>query len=432
VAGVVTVDDPAPLVPREASLDMDSLGRLTFLRVLPSRADGSGPSAAEPDWTPLISAVGLRGIALQPAEPARIPPVAADIRRAWTATIDSEPIRLEAAAYAGRIVFAERLGPWQQGHPSAPAEGSGGADQPAQTLLALVWMGTLVAVALLARRNLRMGRGDRRGAWRVAAFVLALGFADNVVGRHWVVDAPWLWTVLSTRQGTALFTAALVWLFYLGLEPFARRHWPQLLIGWTRLLEGRWRDPLVGQGLLAGVLLGTLLPSLATLPELSGRFFGLAGARPSFWASSLAPPAIYLSVIGSMVLMGLKNSLGLVAFMVVVRFALRSESAVFVASSLVAMIAATSGVAPFPLDLIQAAIAGVVTVLFFRRFGLLALVAGLAVNYVVRQTPWTLDPSSWFAWRPALTCALVVGLMAWGFVSVLGRQSAFATVDLDK
>jgi serine/threonine-protein kinase len=431
VAGAVTVDDPAPLVPREASLDLDSLGRLTFLRVLPPASDRDGSSAAEPDWTPLISAAGLRGIALQPAAPARVPPVAADTRRAWTATVDGEPVRLEAAAYDGHIVFAARQGPWHEPRAGSPGTGSWSANQPAQTVLALTWMGTLIAAGLLARRNLRMGRGDRRGAQRVAACVLAIGFVDSIIGRHWVVDAPWLWAVISSRQGTALFNAALVWLLYLGLEPSARRHWPQLLIGWTRLLEGRWRDPLVGQGLLAGVLLGTLLPIVATLPELSGRFFGLAGAQPSFSASSLAPPAIYLSATGSMALLGLRNSLGLVAFMVVVRVALRSNSAVFVATALVATIAAKAGVAPFALDLAQAAITGVATVLFFRRFGLLALVAGLAVNYVVRQTPWTLDYARWFAWRPGLTCVLVAGLMVWGFVSVLGRQSAFAAPDLD-
>jgi serine/threonine-protein kinase len=431
VAGVVTFDDPAPLAPGEASLDLDSRGRLTFLRVLPLAGNRDGASATEPDWTPLIAAAGLRGIALQPAAPARVPPVAADTPRAWTATVDGEPVRLEAAAYNGRIVFAERQGPWHEPSADSRDTTSGFASQPAQTLLALMWMGTLIALALLARRNLRMGRGDRRGALRVAAFVLALGIFDSTVGRHWVVDAQWFWAVVSTRQGTALFNAALVWLFYLGLEPSARRHWPQLLIGWTRLLEGRWRDPLVGQGLLAGVLLGTVLPIVATLPELGGRFFGLAGAQPSFWTSSLAPPAIYLAAIGSMVLNGLKNSLGLVAFMVVARVALRRESAVFVATALVAATAATAAVAPLALDLAQAAISGVVTVLFFRRFGLLALVAGLAVNYVVRQTPWTLDSSRWFAWRPGLTCALVVGLAVWGFVSVLGRQSAFAAPDFD-
>ena len=29
-----------------------------------------------------------------------------------------------------------------------------------------------------------------------------------------------------------------VWLFYVALEPYVRRFWPQLLIGWTRALSG--------------------------------------------------------------------------------------------------------------------------------------------------------------------------------------------------
>ena len=97
----------------------------------------------------------------------------------------------------------------------------------------------------------------------------------------------------------------------------------------------------------------------------------------------------------------------------------------------VAQAGVAAGLPPFALDLTQAAIGGVATVLFFRRFGLLALAVGLAVNYVVQQTPWTLDYSRWFAWRPGLTSAIIVGVMVWGFVSALGRQSAFAGPDLD-
>jgi serine/threonine-protein kinase len=431
VSGTVTSEDPPPLVPGEASVTLDSLGRLTALRVRPTAGGSSSGPLTEPDWSPIISAMDLRGVALQPATPRRVPPAAAEIRRAWTADADGEQVVVEAAAYNGRIVYAERFGPWQESAGSSSGATGGLATRPAQTATALMWMVTLVAVALLARRNLNMGRGDRRGALRVAAFVLAVGVVTSIVGRHWVVDAQWLWTVVSTQLGAALFSAALVWLFYLGLEPSARRHWPRLLVGWTRLLEGRWRDPLVGQGLLAGVLFGTLAPVVATLPELGGQLFWVAGAQPSFWGSSLAPAMTYLSAIGSMALVGLKNALGIVGFMVVARYGLRSDAAVFVVTALVAATAATSGVAPFSLDLAQAAIVGVATVLFFRRFGLLALAIGLAVNYVVRQTPWTLDYARWFAWRPGLTCALVVGLMVWGFVSVLGRQSAFAAVDID-
>jgi hypothetical protein len=422
VSGTVTSEDPPPLVPGEASVTLDSLGRLTALRVRPVAGGSRGP-LPEPDWSPIISAMDLRGVTMQLAAPERVPPAAAEIRRAWTGTVGGEQVVVEAAAYNGRIVYAERFGSWQTA-PDGPSGATGGlATRPAQTALALMWMITLVAVALLARRNLNMGRGDRRGAMRIAAFVLAVGVVTSVIGRHWVVDAQWLWTVVSTQLGAALFNAALVWLFYLGLEPSARRHWPQLLIGWTRLLEGRWRDPLVGKGLLAGVLFGTLAPVVATLPELGGRLFGVAGAQPSFWGSSLAPAMIYLSATGSWALVGLRNALGIVGFMVVARFALRSDTAVSVVAALAAATAATSSVAPFALDLTQAAITGVAAVFVVRRFGLLALAAGLAVNYVVRQTPWTLDYSRWFAWRP--------GLAAWGFVSVLGRQSAFAAPDLD-
>ena len=240
-----------------------------------------------------------------------------------------------------------------------------------------------------------------------------------------------VYLVISTRLGAALFDGVVVWLFYLGLEPFARRSWPHLLIGWTRFLDGRWRDPLVGQAVLAGVLFGTILPAVATLPEASGRLLGLAGAQPSSWAASLGPPAIYLSAVGNMALAGLKNALALVAFMVVARFALRTPGAVLAATALVAATAATSGVAPMALDLAQATICGVATVVLFRRFGLLALTIGLAVNYVVRQTPWTINLSKWFVWRPGLTCALVIGLVVWGFINVLGRQPVVAAPDLD-
>jgi len=36
---------------------------------------------------------------------------------------------------------------------------------------------------------------------RVAAFMLAAGVVNGIAGRHWVVDAQWLWMVVSTQMG---------------------------------------------------------------------------------------------------------------------------------------------------------------------------------------------------------------------------------------
>ena len=48
----------------------------------------------------------------------------------------------------------------------------------------------------------------------------------------------------------SLFQSLGLILAYLALEPLLRRLWPTLLVSWTRFMQGRWRDPLIGRDLL--------------------------------------------------------------------------------------------------------------------------------------------------------------------------------------
>ena len=117
-----------------------------------------------------------------------------------------------------------------------------------------------VAAALIARHNLRKGRGDRRGAFQLAAFVslAAVGV--------WLLDAST--SPIPTRRwaasssGQPLWAAGMLWLLYLALEPYVRRFWPATLVSWSRLMARQWRDPLVGRDILFGVALGALIPVL--------------------------------------------------------------------------------------------------------------------------------------------------------------------------
>ena len=59
------------------------------------------------------------------------------------------------------------------------------------------------------------------------------------------------------------------WLIYLALEPWVRRYWPQALITWSRVLAGKWRDPMVGRDLLFGALLGVAYLLLIALYEFA-------------------------------------------------------------------------------------------------------------------------------------------------------------------
>jgi hypothetical protein len=430
VNGMVSGTDPVPEVPQDALVYLDSRGRLTLLRVVPPTREPGPGDVRTPDWKPLLAAAGLNASELVAVAPLWVPPVAFDARQAWTGMVNGEPVRFEAAAYRSRVVF----GTWRDDRAEmpAPSESEGVTRRLVATAVAALWMVSLAAVALLARRNVRMGRGDRRGALRVAACMLVLSVSVDMLFEHWVPDLSWVWSMLRTDWGLALFRAATVWLFYMGLEPFVRRTWPQWLIGWTRLVDARWRDPLVGQGILAGAVYGALIAAVGTLPETCGRLLNLAGTQPHYSLGSLGSTVRYVANLGSAPVNGVTFGLGLVAIMVTMRFVLRSDRAVFAAAALVATTFSIAAVEPRWLDLVQAAIIGVSMVVFVRGYGLLALITGIAVNYLIRITPWTLDASKWFAVRPGLTVLVVMALAVWGFVNVLGRQSAFPRGVLDE
>jgi uncharacterized membrane protein len=110
--------------------------------------------------------------------------------------------------------------------------------------LALFLLFLLVLVAggsFFARRNLRLGRGDRRGATRLVLCVIVL-FAGSWMFSEHHVATPWEVVLFFMAAGQALTFAGLLWLIYIALEPFVRRRWPHMLVSWTRLLSGAFGD----------------------------------------------------------------------------------------------------------------------------------------------------------------------------------------------
>src|SRR5580704_10924186 len=122
----------------------------------------------------------------------------------------------------------------------------------------------LVVGALLARRNLRLGRGDRRGAFRLAAFVVAAWTVAWFFGAHHVSSFAEIGLVIEFLLWGLGFSGS-TWLLYIALEPYVRRRWPATLVSWTCLLAGGFRDPLVGRGVLGGCLSGASSTALGRL-----------------------------------------------------------------------------------------------------------------------------------------------------------------------
>ena len=180
---------------------------------------------------------------------------ASDTRAAWTGKWpdSGRPLRVEAAAFGGRPVAFMLIGDWQK--PWRMADETSGETTAYLVLLLGVTVAILIGAAILARRNIREGRGDRRGAARLAAYMSAVLMALWVCQVH-VAATLGLFALFLLAVCTSVFYGVLLWTVYLALEPFVRRHWPRVLVSWTNVLTGHASDAVVGRDALIGVALG--------------------------------------------------------------------------------------------------------------------------------------------------------------------------------
>jgi serine/threonine-protein kinase len=418
--GVVTASDP-PLEPGMARVSLDTRGRLLELSAPP--VEGVSPAGAAPDWALALREAALDPAALERTEPAFLPRAYADERVAWRGVFPEQtnvPLRVEGAAYRGRIVDFRVLGPWDA--PGAPAPRPAGIDALTSGLTVVII--PVVAVGLaLARRNHRLGRGDRRGAFRIASVALVVGLASWLFRTEHTASPVVEWGSLQEGAGRALYQAALLWLLYMALEPYVRRLWPRTLLSWSRLLSGRFRDPLVGRDLLAGALSANLIFVSVVLgrsaieaigrpaPRLLELNLGLllgprklaATAAWGLWA------AVFLALL-------------MLMFLVVLRAILRRRWAAVLVFAVVWMAIPLAGFggAQFLEGLIWAVYAAVCTALV-AHFGLLATATALFLG--IQGIPVTLDLGAWYGGPAVYAFALELGIAAYGLYACLAGRS---------
>ena len=204
----------APRSPGEAFVVLTPEGRLYRLEIFPDRKAAPAGRASLPDWPALLRAAGLEPARFSPIPPFWPPSVFADARAAWRF---QRSTRVQAAAYRGKPVSFEIVEPWHAPDTRLlrPATGSPGFGLLIYCLAAIP----------LARMNLRLGRGDRRGARRLA-----------IIG-SFLVLIPWLFGgrhFLDLEEGESLTTAAifalaggaLLWCGYIAPEPALHRARP--------------------------------------------------------------------------------------------------------------------------------------------------------------------------------------------------------------
>lgn len=279
-AGVTTVDPPV-VGAGQTTVVLDLEGRLLSFERLPEQLHREPPVDLAPaEWTPYFDAAAIDPSALTPVSPTYSPRAFADTRAAWTGTwpgMPSAELRVEAGSYLGDVVYFRTFGPWNLPDAVPPQASSVAV---VAVIALLIGPTLMIAAALVARANVNAGRGDRLGARRLAAVALAVPIIGWIFAAHHVPDVGIEQGRLFDAVAQALFGAAMLWVFYLAAEPYVRRTWPHILITWSRVLSGRFRDGPVGRDLLVGAACGVAMTVISYTFHLVPGWFGWPAIEP--------------------------------------------------------------------------------------------------------------------------------------------------------
>ncbi len=430
VPGIITPNDPATVISGMINLQLDPQGRLTYFQAIPDQklddknsSAGTSPttSPAPMDWKILFDAAGLDESKFLPAPSTWNPLAASDARAAWTGLWpgSTRALRVEAASFRGKPVYFSLIGTWTKPYRMKNTEPKTFPQKLSRIIGLLLLLSALLGSAFLARKNYRHGRGDRKGALRLAMVTFALEMGLFLCLSHFstVGDAIGLAVIAIS---TGLFISGAMWMLYMAIEPWVRRYWPKTIISWSRVLAGGWRDPVVGRDILLGIALGVVwilvfqiryimmmrmgaAPGIGSTDALMGGRIALGG-----WLRQW-PQSIQATLVFFLLLLGLK-------------VLLRKEwiaAIVFVAIFAVPRgLGSTYMSVELPTQILVYSIA----LLIVLRFGLVPLACAIFTIDMLANVPWSADLSMWYMTTSIAALLSVVAMAGWGFYHSLGGE----------
>jgi serine/threonine-protein kinase len=412
-----------------ASVEMDTRGRLVSLSVIPPERDEAPPadSPGKVDWASLFADAGLDIPIFTAATPQWTGLGYADSRHAWTGPNPEDPsseLRVEGAAYRGRPVFFDVITPWTRPERMVLAEGDGpDASQVVGVPIVLLVLGTGI---FLAHRNLRLGRGDRKGALRFGLFVWTIMMLSWLLTASHIPDVGDEFSLLFRMAANALLAATLYAAFYLALEPYVRRLWPDRIISWSRVLRGGFRDPLVGRDILIGGVLFFVIASLRFGFLQALHWLDQPPGQPDLFDWDTLLGARYWLAGG---LDTLQNSVFQPLFWFVLLLLLRSvfrrEWIAFAVLIVTITVLAGLESSHLLLGMAQGFIISAGMLYVLTRFGLLPFMVAEFFTSLVMKFPLTLDASRWYFGGSLFALIVLVGLAIYGLATATAGQSLF-------
>ena len=435
----VAQDDPPLSISGMTALVIDPEGRVIRFMAVPPQQDSAATSSPQTppatNWKPLFDAAGLDIAAFTPAVPEWTPLLYADTRAAWMGKqpgLDNVDLRIEAASYRGKPVYFQQIGPWTTPGRMARTVAERAQLKWLSVIAQLVVLCMFVAAALIARHNIRKGRGDRRGAFQIAAFVSLAAVGVWLLDSKHVADPG---TEMGRFfDGQPLWAAALLWLLYLAVEPYVRRFWPATLVSWSRLMARQFKDPLVGRDILFGVALGMTIHVLNLVTTYASLRLGYPTTPQLPDLSELLGTATVIARVLNQVFNSVVNAIFSVFAMVLLKIVVRREWLVAPVAIGLTMVLAVRGIfdgGSAPINFVAALLIVSIIVFTIQRLGLVAVTVLFFVQIMMGVAVVTFDPTRWFFAESLVLIAIPAALALYGFYISRGGEPVLGARLLD-
>ena len=419
----ISMSNPSPYGTGMVSVRTDLGGQLIELLAIPDEAslttDVSITSEALFDHAGL-SFADFNRIEQPEKMPANgVPPVYCDPPTVYRPKIDDQSTRVIVGRVDDRLVYFY-AGPQDDRQFVAAGRTASGGKRSYHQLLQLL---VLLPSIYLTLRNVRLGRADRKGALQFAIWLGVMQFLVWLFGVHHVAGPQREWGMLRDfLREPWLSYFFRHWLYYMALEPYIRRYWPNVLIAWSRAVDGRFRDPLLGQQILIGSLIGVVVwliccggyASLTTLTDDNQAFV------IRFDVNSPLRPVSTVLVVCSLCA---SNAVFALMLLFLLRTLLRDTRLAVAGYALL-------NVVMFGLDGYPEMVLGIIAIwsaglgLAMTRFGLMSGIAFIFAQALLEIFPISTNITSWYGNGTLVALGCILVFVGYGFyTSTLSGRS---------
>lgn len=431
-----SIDDPEPSQPGMCDVWIDGQGRLVLLRAVAPNIDSSATRDPAPAFAKAFDLAGFSMESFHSVPPRFQPPLFSDARGAWTGKVargDSVVMWVELGVAKGRLVsmWSGRSPYFDRASSYTPPAAFEWIGIGFAILLGLIVIGCVI----IARRHVLQGRADLRGTGRIASVLSACTILTGLFTSNPSFSADFAASALAFVFVSSCVTFGIVALLYLTLEPVARRTWPEALVSWIRLLDGRVRNARVGHDVLLGLVWA--LGGMVVLLVVQWAWSFMPWPQPvlsraddaGLMTDTLTLGGWPLGMLLRCVSFGVTRALIFAAVLSLVTRISRRRALGMGLAVLVGILLNTQGNFDSGYVIVKCGLIAAIVAILFRRSGLLAATAASFTLEVLRAFPLEVPGASWYSEATIVGVGGLLLAAIWAFFAMFGGRPVFSMPD---